>query len=268
MHAVIDFFGGRQKSYSVHPPRPNKKYSVEFCHENQKDMQTLVDRGFLGFDDFWNLPQQFVDDVNYRRGGWSAVSKLSFVAGNGRETYFVKRQENQFRYSLGYPFGRLTFEIEIEAIRNSRALKLPCVDVAYWGVRRASGSSRAVLVTRAIDGQSLAQFIASNTDWNTLKPVLKLCGEQLFRMHSLGVRHGALYPKHIFLNADTNSVRLIDFENSRRYRKITNAINPDLQQLLKRLDSMPAFARDVLLRPYLDNHFNLLVSPQRAMTTA
>lgn len=214
-------------------------------------MKKLVDRGFLGFDDFWNLPHQFVDDVNYRRGGWSAVSKLSFFADNVRETYFVKRQENQFRYSLEKPFERLTFEIEAEAIRNSRALKLPCVDVACWGVKRANGSSRAVLVTRAIDDQSLAQFIASDTDWKALIPVLKLCGEQLFRMHSLGIRHGALYPSHIFLNARSNGVRLIDFEGSRKYHKISNAIKPDLQQLLKRIDSMPAFAREMLLKPYM-----------------
>ncbi|NQV69432.1 MAG: hypothetical protein HQ498_05340, partial [Pseudohongiella sp.] len=50
--------------------------STRFFFERSDDLEFLIAQQFEGFDDFWELPRDFVDDVNYRRGGWSAVSKL------------------------------------------------------------------------------------------------------------------------------------------------------------------------------------------------
>lgn len=255
----------QSNTYQVTLPRLQKKCSVVFCYEDSNARELLTGQGFLGFDDFWSLPHRFVDDVNYRRGGWSGVSKLYLENCKGSDLYFLKRQENQFRYSLRNPFGRLTFEIEIDAIRRNQRNKLPSVEVACWGVKKSRGSSRALIVTRAINCQSLADIIISQPDWKALLPVLGSCGEQLYRMHALGIRHGALYPNHIFINTQTGAVQLIDFEGARHCRRISKAIQPDLQQLVRRLDGMPAIARDVLLKPYRENHSSLLAEPLRAL---
>lgn len=231
-----------------------------FCFDNSQARQALLSEGYFNFDKFWNMPRLFVDDVNYRRGGWSGVSELRIGNDTDSQTYFVKRQENQQRYSWRHPFGQLTYEAEIDAIRFCQRQNLPCVDVVCWGISKGANSSRAIVVTRAIEFQSMDAIMASNPQWDLLLELLRVCGRQLYRMHSLGFRHGALYPKHIYLNPQTSEVKLIDFERSRRLHRIRSAIEPDLYQLIKRLGNMPVAAYEALLQPYLENHPNLVNS--------
>lgn len=238
---------------------PGKTGHIYFETTQSKDL--FNQNGFSEFDDFWNLPHEFVDDVNYRRGGWSAVSTLELAdSSQGKKLFFVKRQENQPRYSLRHPFGRLTFEIEVDAIKRVKLLGLPAVDVACWGVQKADGSRRAIVVTRAIEYPTLLDLINSDPDWDAVLPLLRQCGAAIYRMHQQKIRHGALYPNHIFLDPQTAKVQLIDFEGSRKCRSIYKAIQPDMKQLLKRLGAMPIAAREALLEPYFKNHNKLLTA--------
>ncbi len=100
------------------------KSCSQFSFESSADYAFLSGRGFASFSDFWDLPHDFVDDVNYRRGGWSGVTKLCLADGDSQRNYYVKRQVNQFRYSLDKPLGALTFEYEVAAIRRNSALGL------------------------------------------------------------------------------------------------------------------------------------------------
>lgn len=186
------------------------------------------------------------------------MSKLELADGDRQRVYFVKRQENQFRYTLRYPFGRLTFEDEVDAIRLTQRLQLPTVEIACSGVVRAAGNRRGILVTSAIQSSTLAEIIAGKPDWAGLLPVLENCGKRLYRIHEKKIRHGALYPNHIFLDIETGAVQMIDFEGTRLCSSSSKAIKADMPQLLRRLGDLPAEARDVLLKPYYANHRQLL----------
>ena len=216
----------------------------------QADRGFLQGRGFLCFEDFWTLPETFVDAINYRRGGWSGVSKLYLWDGESPRNYYVKRQVNQFRYSLNKPFGALTFEHEAHAIERSRALGLPTVDIACWGVRKEGGSTKGLLVTPEIGFSSLEEILVRQPFSPSLGVLLYRCGEQLLEMHSHGIQHGALYPKHIYVDQQTGTLKLIDFERARKKSSVRKAIQTDLRQLLKHLKALPLEVTEMLLGPY------------------
>lgn len=223
---------------------------THFDFDEQSDREFLQGQGFFCFEDFWSLPQTFVDDINYRRGGWSGVSKLCLWNGKSQRNYYVKRQVNQFRYSLKKPFGALTFEHEAEAIARSRALCLPTVDIACWGVRREAGSTKGLLVTPEIGFCSLEDILTTQQFSPSLGILLYRCGERLFEMHSHGIQHGALYPKHIYVDQQSGTIKLIDFERARKKSSVRKAIQADLRQLLKHIKNLPYEVTEMLLRPY------------------
>ncbi len=224
--------------------------TTRFSYGAKAHSEFLRSRGFLSFEDFWNLPLQFVDAINYRKGGWSGVSLLSLSDNNTQRNYYVKRQVNQFRYSLSRPFGALTFEHEALAIRRNRSLGLPTVDIACFGVRKGSGNTRGLLVTPEIGFSSLESILATQKYSPALGVLLYRCGEQLLQMHSLGLQHGALYPKHIYVDQRSGDIKLIDFERARKKSAVRNAIRADLGQLLKHLKTLPSEVSEMLLGPY------------------
>lgn len=230
----------------------------QFYFEQYIEEDFLAGHGLKEFDDFWQLPRTYIDDVNYRRGGWGAVSKLTLADGSSQKTYYVKRQENQFRYSLGRPLGALTYEHEVFAVLRNKSLHLAANNLVCWGVRRGADTTRGLIVSREIPAPSLSDIIASRPDWQALEPVLHRCGSQLLLMHQSAIQHGALYPKHIFLDLMSGDTQLIDFERARRRGSVRNAIKSDIKQLIKRLDGMPSRARSALLSAYIPDHTGLI----------
>lgn len=230
------------------------KSCSQFCFELPADYEFLSSKGFASFSDYWDLSHDFVDEVNYRRGGWSGVTKLCMKDGGSQRNYYVKRQVNQFRYSLGKPLGALTFEYEVAAIKRNIALNLPAIDIAAWGVKKAANSAMGLLVTRQLDWLTLDELIAKKPAWSSMEVLLQRLGQQLLGMHNHGIQHGALYPKHIFINQLNGDIKLIDFERARKKHSAGKAILSDLGQLLKHLQSVPSSAVDILLNPYQLEH--------------
>lgn len=206
--------------------------------------------GFSAFNDFWQLPAVFVDDVNIRRGGWSAASELRLNQGDCQKLYFVKRQENQFRYSMHKPLGSLTYQFEIEAITRNTELELPASNIVSWGFQAEGNKKRAFLVSEAIESCSLDDVKAKNLDWECYLPAIRAAGEKLYAMHQHRIQHGALYPHHMFLDPDTQLFQLIDFERSRVCFTTHAAIANDFRQFLRRAQGIPAEVIELLLKPY------------------
>ncbi|MDX1492305.1 MAG: lipopolysaccharide kinase InaA family protein, partial [Pseudohongiellaceae bacterium] len=166
-----------------------------------RSLDILRDAGYLTFEDYWNSPREFVDDVNYRRNGWSAVSLIELELGDGsKRRYYLKRQENQIRYSLRHPLGALTYQFEVEAVAQMARQLISCVSVLDYGFRRNDGKRQGYVVTEAIDGECLKDFANSDPDWSSVSEQISSLSKQLFRMHANGWQHGALYPVHIFMN--------------------------------------------------------------------
>lgn len=221
--------------------------------------QLLGQSGYGDFENLWSLPHEFVDEVNYRRNGWSAVSVLTIAAEDGREhRFFLKRQENQLRYSLRHPFGVLTYQFEIEAIEQMVGVGLPCVNVVDHGFRTAGGKRQGYVLTKAIDGESLLDFATAKPDWDSVQSQLQHLAQELFKLHSACWQHGALYPVHIFVNWTLPLVTFIDLERARRRRTPLQAAEADFFQFLKRCDDIPDSVLQTLLAPYQKTYPDLL----------
>ncbi len=78
----------------------------------------LAAANLASFDELWELPHDFVEPANIRRNGWSGVSIVRLQHRNGEfRSYYLKRQENQKRFSLRYLNGAPTFQFEADALR-------------------------------------------------------------------------------------------------------------------------------------------------------
>ena len=212
--------------------------------------------GFSSFDDLWNLPQDFVEPANIRRNGWSGVSTLRIEDLDGKEEiFYLKRQENQTRYSLRYLTGALTFRYEADALSMAQVQGWPSVElVAYaFRVEAESGASQGLLLTRALPLPSLADYEDKISDWSLYLPQLRHVGEQLLSMHMTGWQHGALFPAHIFIELSSGEIRLIDFERARKRLSPKWAAYADLVQFIRRCDWLPDEALNAIVQSHKAN---------------
>ncbi len=206
--------------------------------------------GFACFEDFWQLPEIYVDDINERRGGWSGVSRLPLDTRGGPRLFFLKRQENQVRRDWFRPFGALTYQFELKAIERNYGLGLPAVDVVGYGFQRSCDNLRGILITEEVPARSMKELQASAPDWHRLEPLLHHAGSMILDMHRHRISHGALYPDHLYLNQTDGRIFLIDFERSRRCLTVRSAIKRDLAQFLKRAGNLPLNAVESLLESH------------------
>lgn len=216
--------------------------------------QQLADAGYTRFDDLWELPQEFVEPANLRRNGWSGVSILKLPNQEGeQDVYFLKRQENQSRYSLRYPAGALTYRYEADALRRALEEGWPSVELVAYGFRvnPDNSASQGLLLTRALPYPSLCSYREQISDWTPYLPCLRHIGEQLLAMHLNRWQHGALFPVHLFVDLNTGESRLIDFERARRRLLPQWAAYADLTQFIRRADWLPNEALSALLESHL-----------------
>lgn len=137
----------------------------------------LAAAGYNDFEDYWHSPCEYVEPMNVRRNGWSAVSLLSVPDAQGCENrFYLKRQENQLRYSWRHPIGALTYQYEVEAFQKADCFKLPAAELITYGFRRNSATRRGIVVTREIALPALSDFQNVATDWPALLPALRNAG--------------------------------------------------------------------------------------------
>lgn len=177
--------------------------------------------GLDSFDALWDMTLPYVDAPNLDRGGWSVVSRLELIHANGGSVpLYLKRQRNHLSRSLRYPFGEPTFAREFRAIQNLRQCGVPTVEPVCFGQRTVGGEHQALLITRALDGhRSLDEWYRQW--WHLPRAVrtrLTVATAGLVsRLHDSGLIHNSLYPKHLFLRLEEQTVdaRLIDLETAR-----------------------------------------------------
>ena len=238
--------------------KPNNADEVQFMHSDYQGR--FARAGLLDFESLWNLPHNFVEEPNIRRGGWSGAAQFMINDLDAPQTFYIKRQVNQLRRSLRFPLGALTFRHELVSITRNRSLGLPAVEVICAGFRRQNKSDEGFIVTEAIKHPPLEHLADARGGWSACSEILCELGNTLHSMHTHRIRHGALYPQHIFVDPANGKINLIDFERSRRSLTVESAIRHDLKQLLKRIHWMPASARDNLLHVYLSKHRKLTYS--------
>ena len=228
--------------------------------DNEDHWSLLNQAGLHTFDDFWDLPREFVEQVNIRRGGWSGASIVQLPSNGAKHDFYIKRQENQLRFSMRYPLGALTYKYEATAIRALRGISPSVVEMVCCGFRKIDGTHQGFIVTKEVAGISLEDVNRPTTCWRSMLPVLRAAGTRLHEFHRTGWSHGALYPKHMYLNRESEAITLIDFERARKCRNPETAINRDLSQFMKRSAWIPDFALYELFKPYQNSYPHILLA--------
>ena len=137
-------------------------------------------------------------------------------------------------------------------------LGIPALEAAFFGERKVPGETRALLLTRALDGwDDLDSLLQRWAELSAVqhRAILQACGVLARQLHGLRQIHGCFYPKHIFLQAsgDGYQAQLIDLEKTRPLLFGVRDRVKDLEPLLRR--TAPVWnAADVriLLAAYLD----------------
>lgn len=181
------------------------------------DQELLQRCGLHDFAALWDVSLSAVDEPNVEKGGWSSVCRLE-LEGN---SFFLKRQCNYFTRTLQRPFGEPTVAREFRNIRRYERLGIPSLQAVFYAERKVAGEHRAILLTRALDGWSPLLDLLDG--WGQRQPasrslVIYACARLIGQLHAAGLKHGCLYPKHLFLREQGEQWQgcLIDLEKTRR----------------------------------------------------
>jgi predicted Ser/Thr protein kinase len=185
--------------------------------------QSLLDRHQLNsFGALWDVAIKWFEEPNMRRGGWSGVGQLRLIDERGQQVLmYVKKQQDHGRRTWRHPIdGEPTFKREFDNLRYLDEHDFAAPRVVYYGQDETSGHQRAVLATLALDQhKSLEEWV--NPNYEQLSEIEKTqflltLAEKIRQLHSLGMVHRALYPKHIFINPKlASNVAVIDLEKAR-----------------------------------------------------
>lgn len=220
------------------------------CIVSDSDKKLLAYNGFDGFESLWDLELEWFEEPNYRRRGWSGVSRYVLKRPEGDSlAVFIKRQQNHnFRSLLHLIRGLPTTYREYENLRRMREYGIPCPDVIFYGHRTVGGQWQAVLITRSLtEYQPLEHCLnaIAQDDVAARKALLASVAHTLGRMHNHHLRHGSLYAKHILVRArrsagskhdgacEFDSV-VIDLERMRTCFPLSRLALRDLGQLQRR----------------------------------
>lgn len=186
----------------------------------------LEEKGFSTFASLWEREDKWFEPPNEGRSknGWSGVCKIDI----GGESFFLKKQENFYAYSIRYPLGISVAEREFKNLQMFDDLKVPAMHVVYFGVRKEKGRLQGIIITEDLDKYICLQEVRER--WNVTAPslehkrnLLKNCALLLREAHKKGVMHCSLYPKHIFVGkslveknviAEDPLCRFIDMEKA------------------------------------------------------
>ena len=217
----------------------------------------LKRHGLATFQALWNVQLTAVDEPNAENGGWSSVCRLE-LEGQG---FFLKRQTNYFTRTLHHPLGEPTVAREFRNIMRYRRLGIPSLQAAYYGEYSAGGDHRAVLLTRALDDwSSLFEFLEGWGERQTdeKQAIVDACARLIGRLHAAGLRHGCLYPKHLFLQLRDGQWQgcLIDLEKTRQLWWGWRDQVRDLESFLRTVGVWSATEQRAFVTNYLaEGHF-------------
>ena len=204
------------------------------------------------FDYFWQLPKNWVEPPNYRRGGWSGVITHRL---NGEQIdnqmLFVKLQSNSVFKTFKRPYSGLpTFYREFLNTQKAKKAGVNVLDFVYYGQRGLD----AILVSKSLEGYlELNQALTATEEQSMLREhLIQALADNLVKLHKANISHGSLYQKHVFVklvDANTIDLRFIDFEKSRRASR-KKCIVRDLYTLFKSTDGLTMQERDFILDKY------------------
>jgi hypothetical protein len=230
-------------SESSHP-------SVHACFEAAADGGLLSRNGLDGFEAIWSLEAPWVEEPNFRRQGWSGVSRLELDGPSDTPVVaYLKRQENHGYRSLLSPFRlRPTAFREYKRLLGMHAAAVTAPEVLYYGERKADRKLQAILITREIPHSvSFEDYLLRQDERAAMEVqrVLQDTAALIGRLHRHRFQHCALYGKHVLISgfqsdppvSDPAAAQLvpylIDVEKSRRRPSRISIALRDLNQFYR-----------------------------------
>lgn len=190
-----------------------------------------------GFEKIWDLPKNWIDDINKRGKGWSGVSIFPLQTKSLEVQYiYIKRQQNYVRrYRPSMP----VLEQEFNNIKRLHRLNIPTLTPIYFGKQKTKAGLQAILITEELQGfQSLGDWYHhwEKNGWPSYKqqtPIIQTMASIIKQLHQAGLIHGCLYPKHIFLSLANGvpEIKFIDLEKCRFWPLSKNRTIRDLSTL-------------------------------------
>jgi len=213
-----------------------------YIAEKWRDL--LVFNGLDTREKIWALEAEWFEEPNYRRGGWSGVSRIELkLPLGGVVGVFLKRQQNHITRTLAHPFkGVATFAREYKVISDFQQHNIPSLDPIFFEQWKDKGRKRAVIMTEELAGyrplsaeeyQHGGKVLSSDESKHALFAKL---AELMHAMHKRRFQHNCFYPKHVFvkqLGKSAFDLRVIDLEKVKQPWCKQRAVFRDLSTLLR-----------------------------------
>ena len=187
---------------------------------SEKERELLAHNGLDSFESLWDLEGHFIEEPNYRRGGWSGIVLHEIRLQNGQPLkIIIKRQENHAFRSLLHPLmGTPTFSREYKNICRLEKHNISTLQPLFYGERKVNGKMQAILIVRFLKGYRNLDDLLTEAGKNEnfdLKSIIDPVAGMTAKIHSFRFQHSCLYGKHIFVKTEIDGsadVRLIDLE--------------------------------------------------------
>jgi hypothetical protein len=214
--------------------------------------------GLNTFEGFWNLPVNWVEEPNERRGGWSGVSFYKTSDSNGGSfSMFVKRQENHNYFSPRHPLHvRPTFYRDFSNICFLKQVGIPTVEPVYYGERLFDNRLQAVLATVTLDGyRELNLFFEDPSIKAPMRQAILHCIADILRlMHRHRLRHGSLSGKHVMVKlteVGSFDARILDLEKMKRSWHHLYASVRDIERFIRHTPTFSKAEHAEFVRHYV-----------------
>lgn len=191
------------------------------------------------FDDVWLLPEDWIDEPNRGRGGWSGVSRHELKSSGGAIVpVILKRQEDYVKRTWLHPLrGVATLRAEAAMIERLRARGIAVPELIYFG---ESARSRAALMTVELESsEPLDRFARMlqirQAPLAAKRELVFVVAQAVRKLHLARCQHRALFPKHLLVcGGHPLRVFIIDFEKARMRLFVHSCTVRDLDELNRR----------------------------------
>ncbi|WP_461517352.1 lipopolysaccharide kinase InaA family protein [Porticoccus sp.] len=203
--------------------------------ELEPELAPLFQSHGLGhFSACWEADIALVDEPNRARGGWSEVGVLALQDESRERRFYLKRQENFNCQTLANPLHGIP--VALRERRNIQRLVergIATLDVVCCG-REYAAVDRVILITEALDNFcSMDEWLPRQRDGEMRKTGLLELGRLVGRLHAARMKHGCLYPKHVYFSlSGPLELRLIDLEKCKCIFRRKGCLR-DLETLLR-----------------------------------
>lgn len=217
---------------------------------SDRDRKLLEHNGFNSFESLWNARLDWFEEPNYRRNGWSGVSRHVLNGPDGSDVVvFIKRQQNHnFRSCLHPIRGLPTLYREYRNLCKLKTYGIPCAELVFYEHRNIGGHWQAILITRSLSGYRPMEACLDSIkpdDVAARRALLASVAQMLSRIHGHRLRHGSLYAKHVLVRVRTPLISLqegayefhsavVDLERMRVRFPLFQLALDDLDQLYRR----------------------------------